>query len=88
MTATHHLIFRCITYILIVSIFIGNIFSNNAAKILLYITLIICAVWLFTNAVILLKRINEDADEAFHRGLGLEPIFFMLPLWLIDKFLV
>lgn len=87
MTATHHLIFRCISYTLTFSIFIANIFSNNIAEIFLYITLFVCLAWLLINGFILFMRIIKDFDNAFHRGLGLEPIFFMLSLWLIDKFL-
>ena len=87
MTAIHHLIFRYIVCILTVTIFIANIFSHNAAEIVLSITLAVCGLWMLINSIILYKRINEDYENAFHNGFGFEPIFFILPLLLIHKFL-
>lgn len=87
MTAKHHLIFRYTVWILTAVIFIANIFSNNAAEIVLSVALIVCGSWLLINSIILYKRINGDAENAFHNGFGFEPIFFILPLLLIQNFL-
>lgn len=87
MTVIYQLIFRYTVWILIAAIFITNIFSNNTAKIVLSITQAVCGLWMLINSIILYKRINEDAENAFHNGFGFEPIFFILPLLLIHKFL-
>ncbi len=87
MIEKYQLIFRWTAWILTAAIFITNVFSNNAAEIVLLITQVVAGVWLLINSIILYKRINEDTENAFYNGLGGEPIFFVLIIFLIHKFL-
>ncbi len=83
MIEKYQLIFRWTAWILTAAIFITNVFSNNAAEIVLLITQVVAGVWLLINSIILYKRINEEAENAFHNGFGFEPIFFILPTIII-----
>lgn len=86
-TALHHLIFRITAIVLIAAALIANIFSNTIAHFSLLSAALICVIWLLVNMILLCVRCKKkDAD--IHNGLGLEPMFFLIPIALVLAFML
>ncbi len=81
-TALHHLIFRIITFVLIIATFFANIFSNAVAHLVLLSAAGVCDIWLGVNVILLGIRMGQD-DFEVRDGLGMEPLFFLIPISII-----
>lgn len=71
-TLLHHVIFRLISCVLLMTAIAANIFSNYAAKCILVCAAVVCIVWSFVNMIFLFARMKKY-NGFWGLGLVLEP---------------
>ncbi|MCM1524753.1 MAG: hypothetical protein NC120_09880 [Ruminococcus sp.] len=86
-TLLYHLIFRIISFILIVTAVLTSLFSEFTAKCILVGAAGACVIWAVVNMIILLVRAIKGYDF-WRQGLGLEPSIWALLIMVIGKLIV
>lgn len=78
----HDDIFKLITFSTMIIALYARIFSDNVARFILTIALLVCGLWAVANTIILAIRIKNRENMAAS-GFGMMPVFLAIPTVLV-----